>query len=175
MNNLAHSIAAELAGKSCSIQILNDVSCGLSLLNMRASDSVLTDAPRFFCLHNDSINDFEVSYFGPEIYSGTLECDSYQVRSLLELQMTLEETQDLAKPHIILADLDHLGRDRETAVAMLSEFLEDADMWEEQAVICIHRDNTLWLDAHVSDSRIFRTGNTAEVHYVDFAPSTSVN
>lgn len=162
-NLLAHGIVKDLAGTSCSIHITGDNPCGVSFMIMKPSEAVGTDLPHFFCTH-DIAQDFEIAYFGPEPYQGLVDCDSYVVRNMMDLQDALSEIADREKPKICLLDFDHLGMDRSMAMCRIVDFIEDSDQWEEQAVIDITRN--VWRAASWNQTagRMLRPGPTAQVH-----------
>lgn len=139
-NLLAHSIVKDLAGTSCDLQIVSDVPCSIAVLNMQVQPSIATDLMHFLCLH-DIAPDFAITHFGPTEYSGLMDCSSYAVNSLQELQYCLEEIADLSKPKIVVADFAHLGKDENMALALICEQLEDNDAWEEQALLNV---TTAW-------------------------------
>ncbi|QZE57426.1 hypothetical protein MPK71_gp217 [Erwinia phage pEa_SNUABM_1] len=171
MNNLAHSIIESLAGKSCSVEARDIPHPYMGFLQMRAAPSIMVDAPHFFVTQTD-VNDFEIVYFGPDEYSGNTEVESFQVRSLAELEWAIDEIADRTKPHVIIAELAHLGLDRPAAVRMIADKLEDGDMWEEQVLVSLECQQD-WRPAtfEQTEGRIFRTGHTAEVHVYNIVDS----
>lgn len=173
MNNLAHSIKQDLAGKSCSVEAHEIKHPYMGFLQMCASPSILVDAPHFFISQTD-IPDFDIAYFGPDDYAGMTGADSHKVTTLAELQYELDEMKDRTAPRLIIAELAHLGLDRPAALNMIADYLEDGDMWDEQVLISIEA-STSWSPPSFeqatgrSEGRMFRQGYTAEVHTFDIA------
>ncbi|AWY08609.1 hypothetical protein HOT49_gp219 [Erwinia phage vB_EamM_Alexandra] len=171
MNNLAHSIMQDLAGKSCSVEAHEIKHPYMGFLQMCASPSILVDAPHFFVSQTD-IPDFAIAYFGAEPYEGLSEVSAHQVNSLSDLQYELDEMKDSTAPKLIIAELAHLGLDRPAALQLIADYLEDGDMWDEQVLISVEAAIS-WSPpsfeqaAARSEGRMFRQGYTAEVHTFD--------
>lgn len=166
MNNLAHSIIQNFAGKSCSVEVRDVPYPYMGFLQMRASPSILVDAPHFFVSQTD-VNDFEIVYFGPDEYRGNSQVESFQIRSLSELGWALDELEDRTKPHVIIAQLSHLGKDCPAAFRMIAGVLEDGDMWDEQVIVSVEPAEN-WRPAtfEQTEGRACR-GYTAQVNIVD--------
>ncbi len=177
MNNLAHSIIQDLAGKSCSVSAHDIPQPYMGFLQMSAVPSILVDAPHFFISQTD-INDLDIAYFGQEEYHGMTEVESYQINSLSDLKYELDERAGRPAPQVIIAELAHLGQDRPVALQMLASILEDGDMWDEQVLISVEL-ATSWSPASVEQTecraeartRMFRQGYTADVHTHQIADS----
>ncbi|QZE59122.1 hypothetical protein MPK64_gp219 [Erwinia phage pEa_SNUABM_16] len=168
MNNLAHSIMKDLAGKSCSVEAHEMQRPYMSFLQMSAAPSVLVDAPHFFSSQLD-VPDFAIAYFGQDEYAGLTSADCRQVNSLSDLQYELDEMKDATAPKLIIAELAHLGLDRPAALQMIADYLEDGDMWDEQALISVEPATSWGVPSAEqatgrAEGRIFRQGYTAEVH-----------
>lgn len=163
MNNLAHSIIQSFAGKSCSVEVRDVPYPYMGFLQMRAAPSILVDAPHFFVSQTD-VNDFEIVYFGPDEYRGNSQVESFQIRSLSELGWALDELEDRTKPHVIIAQLSHLGKDCPAAFRMIAGVLEDGDMWDEQVIVSVEPAEN-WRPAtfEQTEGRACR-GHTAQVH-----------
>lgn len=168
MNNLAHSIMQDLAGKSCSVEAQTSKHPYMGFLQVSAAPSILVDPPHFFSSQLD-IPDFAIAYFGQDEYAGITAADSHQVTTLAELQYELNEMKDGTAPKIIIAELAHLGLDRPAAIQMIADYLEDGDMWDEQVLISVEA-ATSWSPASYEqaaarcEGRMMRQGYTAEVH-----------
>ncbi|QZE59461.1 hypothetical protein MPK66_gp217 [Erwinia phage pEa_SNUABM_2] len=177
MNNLAHSIMQDLAGKSCSVEAHEVQRPYMSFLQVSAAPSILVDAPHFFSSQLD-IPDFAIAYFGQDEYEGLTGADCHQVNSLSDLQYELDEMKDGTAPKLIIAELAHLGLDRPAALSMIADYLEDGDMWDEQALISVEVAMS-WSPASYeqtaarTEGRIFRQGYTAEVHTLDIVDQIS--
>ena len=174
MNNLAHSIVSDFAGKSCTVSH-NEKSNHhphMSILTMDASPSVLVDLPHFFATHTD-MQGFEIAYFGPTEYEGLVDCESHVIASLDELRYILNGMSRQSAPHVVLADLRHFSEDdRLTALQLLADELncndsfEDA-LWPEQAVISIGcQQNWRHPNAKQAEGRL-RRGHTASFHTME--------